>query len=543
MEFNLNTSLPIHFEITEEIEDSRFLKGQIWVCHTGKNLNNSYFSKESIENAIPSLANIPVLGFIETNNLNDTDFKGHEQRLVVDKDGVTIEYLGRSYGLVPENNNARFEIKEDDDGVEREYLVCDVLIWTKFSEATEIIERDGIKNHSMELDPSSIKGKFNQDKLFEFTDFKFEGLCLLGNDIKPAMKGSILELFSKPSIQNQFKEMITEFNQFYLQYNQSTKTDQNKQKGGDNVDEKLELFTKFPTLKEEDVAALKEKIEQYSLEDLEAKLNELAESQDRFSTAGQLRQEINKVLSQFTYKTEWGGELRSYWYIDHDENRVYAEDNQNGHVPVGMNYSVDGDFVNIDVDSKKRVKFVPQDMEGDEMSTSFVSTDRKEFEVEQAKVSTKKEVEKQFESIQEELDEIKPKFDTLKTERDRLQEKVDEFSAKDTEREIGKLNQKIEDLSAYKDAREKQDKLDVIEKFTQLSDEDKKPFVDNIDRYTKEELEDKLFAEVGRKGISNFSKSNKNEHLTFSLNNYKSNSPTEPAWTELVEQYKSKKQI
>lgn len=551
MQFNLDTSLPIHFEAIGQMEDSRFLRGKIWICHTGENFNKSYFSKEVIQNAIPSLANIPVLGFIEVNNLNEADFRGHEQRLVIDKDGVKIEYLGRMYGTVPESNNAKFEMKLCDDGIEREFLTVEVLIHTKFQEVVDIIQRDGIKNHSMELQPSSIQGKFNQNKVFEFTDFKFEGLCLLGNDVTPAMKGSVLELFSQNKIQEQFSEMIQEFNEFYSNYtlNQSSsKTGHNNQEGGDQVDEKLELFTKFPTLKEEDVAELKSNIEQYSLEELETKLTELVDVQNQnpdtnFAlTAQQLQQEIRNCLSQEKMMDRWGDNIRAYWYIDHDENRVYAEDVSNGYLPVGLNYAKSGDAVTIDFSTKKRIKWVPQDLEGEaDVSASFVSVDRSEFELEKVKESTIKETETKFESIQSELDELKPQFETLKTQNEELQSKVNEFSSTDSHTEIEKLKQDIQDLSSYKLAREKQDKLDVVNKFSQLSDEDKKPFIDEIDKFSVEELETKLFAEVGRKGVTNFSKQSK-DNLVVSFANFTSSNSNQPAWAELVEQYKSKKQ-
>lgn len=551
MQFSLDTSLPIQFEVIEQIEDSRFLRGKIWICHTGENLNRSYFSKEVIQNAIPSLSNIPVLGFIEVNNLNEADFRGHEQRLVIDKDGVKIEYLGRMYGTVPESNNAKFEMKLCDDGIEREFLTAEVLIHTKFQEAVDIIQRDGVKNHSMELHPPSIQGKFNKQKLFEFTEFKFEGLCLLGNDVTPAMKGSVLELFSQISIKEQFSDMINEFNEFYFKYteNQSPKEiDNNIQEGGDQVNEKLELFTNFPTLKDEDVAELKNNIEQYSLEELEAKLNELVEKQEQDNpntefalTAQQLEQEIRNALSQERVTDRWGDSVRAYWYIDHDDNRVYAEDAQNGYLPVGLTYSKNGDLVVVDFTSKKRIKWVPQDVEGEtDVSASFVSIERNEFEVAKVKEDTTKEVEAKFESVQTELNEIKPQFETLKTEKQELEIKVNEFTSTDSQKQIDDLKKEIQDLNAYKLGREKQDKLDIINKFSQLTDDEKKPFIDEVDKFSPEELEIQLFAVVGKKGISNFSKQNK-EHLVFSLStDIKTNDSNQPAWAELVEQYKSK---
>src|SRR5690606_30850910 len=237
LELSVNTSIPITFEKIEDIPDSRFTKVKIYLMHTGKNLNNSYFDKKVVVEAVPSLANIPILGFIEVDNKNQTDFKGHEQRLIIDEDGVRIEYMGRAYGIVPESNNARFEFKTGEDGVEREYLVIDGLLWNKFQDAIDIFDRDGEKPQSMELAPDSIKGEF-KNGVFHFTEFKFEGACILGSSVKPAMISSLIEKVDFSLTNNiGFSEMLTEFNQTFSTLDQSLGTDLNKntEEGGSRV--------------------------------------------------------------------------------------------------------------------------------------------------------------------------------------------------------------------------------------------------------------------------------------------------------------------
>ena len=105
--------------------DDRFMKVKIWIAHTGENRNNSIFSKEVLESMIPSLANVPILGYIAVDEDNQADFKGHEEALVIEDKQFKLKYLGRAYGVIPTENNARFETRYGSDGVEREYLVCD----------------------------------------------------------------------------------------------------------------------------------------------------------------------------------------------------------------------------------------------------------------------------------------------------------------------------------------------------------------------------------------------------------------------------------
>lgn len=209
-----NFNIPIQFEQMKNVLDDRFIKVKVWIAHTGENRNNSIFSKEVLESMIPSLSNIPILGYIAVNEENEKDFLGHEERLVVEDNKFKLKYFGHAYGLIPSDNNAHFEYRYGEDGVEREYLVCDGLIWNKFQDVGMIFDRDnGYKNQSMELQSSSVKGYLNDEGVFVFTQAKFEGACLLGEDVTPAMVSSTIEKFSVTDrIQNELSEMLTEFN-------------------------------------------------------------------------------------------------------------------------------------------------------------------------------------------------------------------------------------------------------------------------------------------------------------------------------------------
>lgn len=551
MEFTVNTSIPIIFEKIEDLPDLRFTKVKIYLCHTKKNLNNSYFDKKVIENAISSLANIPILGFIEVDNLNQNDFKGHEQKLVIDNNGVQIIYMGRAFGVIPSENNARFEMKTE-NGIEREYLVVEGVLWNKFQEAIDIFERDGSKPQSMELQPSSIEGSFKDDGLFHFSKFLFDGACILGSSVSPAMVGSVVEKVDF-SAHNSFAEMLQEFNTYFSQYKNlqlndvDVAVDFNKE-GGDNVDEKLELFTKFSTLNEEDVAELKANIENYSIEELETKLNEIIEfkkndevekpeddAPSTFSlTAQQMEQEVRKALTNEKFADRWGDSVRSYYYIDHDDTRVYAEDVQNSYTPVGLNYSISGDFVAIDFSTKKRIKFVPQDMEeGIEITPTFVSLERSTFDSE--KVQT--DFTKQLDESNTKFDQLQTEFTSIKETNENLQAQITTYS----ETDLIQLKQELETLKSFKLEKEKEEKLAVLDKFSQLGEEETQPFKDQLDKFSVEELELQLFALIGKKGLQFSANTQKETNLVFALNNdIKSTDSNVPAWAEFVEQYKSK---
>lgn len=212
-----HNSLPIEFEQIKNVLDSRFTKVKIWIAHTGENRNNSIFSKEVLESMIPSLTNTMILGYIAVDENGDSDFKAHESRLVIENGEFNFKYVGRAWGLIPESHNAHFELRYGEDGVEREYLVCEGILWNKFPEVEEIFDRDGgYKSQSMELFPPSVKGYVNEFGQFVFTEAKFEGACILGEDVTPAMISSTIEKFSAVNnVKAEFSEMLTEFNAYF----------------------------------------------------------------------------------------------------------------------------------------------------------------------------------------------------------------------------------------------------------------------------------------------------------------------------------------
>ena len=107
------TQKRFHFELLTPSTDSRFTPVKIWIAHTGRNLNKSVFNKDVLQNMIQGLAYTTIVGFIEAGgDVEKPDFKGHEERYIFDDDGLKTEYLGKMYGFVPKEHNARFETKE-----------------------------------------------------------------------------------------------------------------------------------------------------------------------------------------------------------------------------------------------------------------------------------------------------------------------------------------------------------------------------------------------------------------------------------------------
>lgn len=210
----VNKDVPITFQVMDTIqgeEDSRFLPVKIWLMHTGQNYNGSFFSKEVVSKAIPSLANTPILAYLEENSWGEKDFSDHRTEIYVEDGEYKERYIGQAIGIIPETNNAEFEFRVGDDGIEREYLTVEGLMWTKWNDPVEIIREFNTTGQSMELH-NDYSGDFDENGVFHFTDFKFFGACALGKDVMPAMENATIELdFSQDKFAEEVKIKLSEY--------------------------------------------------------------------------------------------------------------------------------------------------------------------------------------------------------------------------------------------------------------------------------------------------------------------------------------------
>lgn len=120
-------------------------------------------------------------------------------------------------------------------------------------------------------------------------------------------------------------------------------------------------------------------------------------------------------------------------------------------------------------------------------------------------------------------------YTELKAQYDELQTK---FAALETEN--NSLKEQIAPLAEFKNAAEKKDKEDMIAKFYMLSDEDKADVVENIDKYSLDDIEAKLSVICVRNKVSfDLDENNKpNGATTFNLNNGSEDDDDMPAWVK-----------
>lgn len=188
---SIPTSTSVEF-INVEPKSPMISQGVAKVLYLGPNRNGSYFTKEVVNRMIPSLYGIPIVGKYE---VNKGDFLGHEKQTKRGLDGrVRTIPLTVPYGYVPENAKVWYQKFIDDDSVEREYLCCDVKLWTgRYPESYRILTKG---NHqSMEIDPHTMNGEWaiadnDNSEYFMVSEAYFSALCILGQDVEPCFEGA-----------------------------------------------------------------------------------------------------------------------------------------------------------------------------------------------------------------------------------------------------------------------------------------------------------------------------------------------------------------
>ena len=208
MEHNLSVRFDSSIKDISEINES-FSSGRMLVCYTGENNNKSDISKESIERAIPSMFNCPV---VCNYDVESDVIGGHDMEIVSDADGnPKLVNLTSAVGVIPSEADYGWEMI-DDDGVKHEYFYTDVILW-KRSPAYEKIAADGVVGQSMEI---TVKEGRVKDGVFIIDDFIFTAFCLLGEGIRPCFESASLQLFSNnDELKAQFGAMMQEFKESF----------------------------------------------------------------------------------------------------------------------------------------------------------------------------------------------------------------------------------------------------------------------------------------------------------------------------------------
>ena len=499
----MNQRYPISFLKKNEYEtsDFRFIDVCIDVMHTGANLNKTSFTKDVINKAVPTIANMPILGYV-VNELDDEDkdFKGHEHELRITDTDVKYLYAGQAYGVIPESCNPRWVIKDDGTGTEREYLRVDGLIWTKFGDPVDIFTRDVTKNHSVELTDMIYEAK-RDDGITPVSSFKFDGCCILSTTdpkIQPAMTGSCVTAnFSVDDITSQIRERLYEYQSLQQNYSAKNENPSDEEKGDIppmNENEKNTAVTEnavaegavensevetttaenAATETESEAVSTENAASEEGAENTTTETSaenaasveegEPAASSEFTLTANQLRDEVYNALLKVQVPSRWDPEcmIPKYWLTDIQGCEVIVTDSGTYQL-MGIPYSMNGDNVVLEYENIKRKKVIYEDWDNGDVMPGLITM---------------------FSALTDKLVELSDSFTKATNEVSEIKPKLEAYQQAEAEAVAAAEKAKRDELFSIMD-----EKLGANAEYTALKENTK---------ITYAELETKCYALVGR---------------------------------------------
>ena len=513
-------------------------KCQIKVCYVGDtpNRNGSIITKEVARQMANSLPGSPIVGYY-----NDAigDFEEHNRVIDISNGQFKIKDTTKPYGFVDLGARAWFQ-KFNDDGVEHEYLMTEGYIWTgQYPECQRIIDQGN--NQSMELDEKTLNATWTKDdngkpKFFIINEAMISKLCILGEECEPCFEGSQITKFSLTfdedfkqklfSMMNDLKELIKEggtkvFSRYAVEI-------------GDNLWNSLwnYILEKYPDADntyssvyaiegvcEED--SQKFAVLQNRADNKYYRLNFSLNETDGFVPADALIEVTESYIPaaepQFsleavkTYETEYASKKKAE---EEDKNNKDNKSNSD-------NKSEGKDNDSDDSEDGKDKKPIGKKDDLDGKGNNSDDDGNKDDEDKKKKKKYSLEDVTEYQELKTEYEELKSKYAALETEKNSLIEE-------------------IEPLRKFKLASEKKDKEAMIAQFYMLSDDDKKDVIDNIDKYSVDDIEAKLSVICVRNKVSfDLDENKETKPTTYNLNNGEDDDESIPAWVKAALKYEN----
>lgn len=486
-------------------------KCQIKVCYVSDkpNRNRSIITKDVAREMANTLPGNPIVGCF---NKEINDFEEHSKDIHISNGKLTVTEATKPYGFVDINAKCWFQ-KFLDDGIdEREYLMTEGYLWTgQYPEAKRIIEHGN--NQSMELNEELLDATWTKDhngkpKFFIINEAVVEKLCILGEEAEPCFEGSTITSFSlNEEFMDEMRSMMAELKEFL-----------NKEKGG------AQVFTK------------------YAVKVGDSLWNALySHIHDKYSIAGVFVDEEEQKYAVLQGKEDSKFSRLNFSYTEEEANFVPAEE------MTEIEFSLDGEpqFAASEIEAFE-ADFKKKDDEEDKKSEEEDKEEKPaESETEDKKEdnsSEKKDEEKSDEEDKDDEDDKKKKKYSLEEipEYVELASKFSDLESKynDLVAEKADLESQLQPLKEFKLNAERVAKEDMINKtFYMLSAEDKKDVIDNIDKYSLEDIEAKLSIICVRNKVSFAALEDEGEEqppTTYNLGGNLFQDDSTPAWVKAV---------
>jgi len=409
MEKEINKIVSIvEFEVDDSYDSDSFLKLKLKVAHDGQCPKGFNFSKESLENAAPTIVNKPILARVVFDSEGNPQFSGHDKHIETDyKKEVRIIYDEVPIGIIPEVNEYKVEY---DKNTNTSYAYCYGYIWKKYSNyALDIIERDKDIKLSMEINIEKFKiDSKTKEKIV--TQFKYDGITLLGNNRTPGMKNASATTEFDLNSENEVKdENIKEYlHEFISEFkNLITEFDNSKEGGNVQLKEKTEHVEEtvdnqntenFENTEKEETKVVEENHEEpvtdskenFEAENTSNEETKAEEKEDFELTSNELRNKLEKAVRVLFRKLP-----NTYGYLqDYDSKYVYyikeVYTDDTGYIPTSYrrSYEIVDDVATLkDDETETVVKILTKD-EWNEIETARESQQVEFEELKQFKAET-----------------------------------------------------------------------------------------------------------------------------------------------------------
>ena len=429
-----NLSFEVVSEIDKSFDSERFIKMRLRIMHTQKNPNMSYFSDESVEEARPTLANIPILANVVTDEDGKVvDFGAHDLDIEEHKlkeDEYKLVYSEQPIGLIPETNNYSIEEFEG-----RNYVVADGYIWKGYSNyAEDLIESKEEVKLSMEVMVSDYAELEEDKKYFDIKSYKYTGITFLGDKYGTGMLKAKAEKveFNLEDSKEAFLKMANEL-KFALE--ESNKTSEDVVKPvveNDSINIQLsENEGENVTLENEgDVVVVEENVvvEEPTIESTPEKFE---------LTSNEVMQKLNKTLGG--YKREGDNYIDS-WVMDYDSNYAYINvwsyndaESKSDQYYLRCPYAMEGEECMADIGNAEKV-----------YATYITKEEREKLESERNVMVA--DYEKQIESFKADIDNKDKTIDELTTFKTNVEK---EIKASQVEELLGEFEAVLKDSEEF----------------------------------------------------------------------------------------------
>lgn len=513
-------------------------KCQIKVCYVGDtpNRNGSIITKEVARQMANSLPGSPIVGYY-----NDAtgDFEEHNRVIDISNGQFKIQDTTKPYGFVDLGARAWFQ-KFNDDGVEHEYLMTEGYIWTgQYPECQRIIDQGN--NQSMELDEKTLNATWTKDdngkpKFFIINEAIISKLCVLGEECEPCFEGSQITKFSLTfdedfkqklfSMMNDLKELIKEggtkvFSRYAVEigdnlWNSLWNYTLEKYPDTDNVYSSVYAIEGVCEEDSQKFAVLQNRTDNkyyrlnFSLNETDGFVpaDALIEVTESYTPAAEPQFSLEAVK---TYETEYASKKKAEEEDKNNKDNKSNSDNKSEGKDNNSDNSEDG----------KDEKPTDKKDNSDSKDNNPDDDGNKDDEDKKKKKKYSLEDVTEYQELKTEYEELKSKYAALETEKNSLTEE-------------------IEPLRKFKLASEKKDKEAMIAQFYMLSDDDKKDVIDNIDKYSVDDIEAKLSVICVRNKVSfDLDENKETKPTTYNLNNGEDDDESIPAWVKAALKYEN----